>query len=357
MQRRPTTQDITWLVDLYRNTQLDLDPPYQRRSVWTRRDKQFFLDTIFRNYPSPAIFLHKTINDTGKATYHVVDGKQRTQTILDFIHDRIRINSEFGDIRLNGRKWSDLQGEQDLKQSFWNYQVTVEIIDILEGTIVNEVFDRLNRNARKLTRQELRHAQFDGWLISVAEAESTREEWRTLGVITTARAKRMVDAQFISELIFVVLERKMMGFDQDELDELYAKYEEPSDTAPELNQEEFQDNFAAARSYVVQMNQEEAVVSEYAKGFGNFYTLWSLITLTEGLPGPATLAQRYKSFMQKVNRLAGQEDLDAFLREDQAGEYTLSFTYLNNSRGASTDLGPRTERFKALKTALLDEGR
>src|SRR5947199_4311553 len=91
MQRRPSTQDLTWLLDLYQNKQLDLDPPYQRRSVWTRRDKQFFLDTIFRNYPSPAIFLHKTINEAGKATYHVVDGKQRTQTILDFVSDRIRI--------------------------------------------------------------------------------------------------------------------------------------------------------------------------------------------------------------------------------------------------------------------------
>src|SRR6266852_2160368 len=172
MQRRPTTQDITWLVDLHQNKQLDLEPPYQRRSVWTRRDKQFFLDTIFRNYPSPAIFLHKTITEAGKATYHVVDGKQRTQTILDFVHDLIRVG-DFGDVRLDGKKWSQLQGEQELKQSFWNYQVTVEMIDVLDGTVVNEVFDRLNRNARKLTRQELRHAQFDGWFISEAEAEST----------------------------------------------------------------------------------------------------------------------------------------------------------------------------------------
>jgi len=46
MHRRPSTQDITWLLDLHTNKQLDLNPPYQRRSVWTRKDKQFFLDTI-----------------------------------------------------------------------------------------------------------------------------------------------------------------------------------------------------------------------------------------------------------------------------------------------------------------------
>src|SRR5437870_1007911 len=99
MQRRPSTQDLTWLLDLHQNRQLDLEPPYQRRSVWTRKDKQFFLDTIFRNFPSPAIFLHKTVDEGGKATYHVVDGKQRTQTILDFVNDRVRMANDFGDVR------------------------------------------------------------------------------------------------------------------------------------------------------------------------------------------------------------------------------------------------------------------
>ena len=110
MNRRPSTQDLTWLLDLAKNKQLDLDPPYQRRSVWTVKDKQFFLDTIFRNYPSPAIFLHKTVDDAGQATYHVVDGKQRTQTILGFVADKIKIAKDYGDVRLDGRKWSELVG-------------------------------------------------------------------------------------------------------------------------------------------------------------------------------------------------------------------------------------------------------
>jgi hypothetical protein len=84
MKRRPTTQDITWFLDLDRNKQLDLDPPYQRRSVWTRKDKQFFLNTIFRDFPSLAIFLHKSISCDGHVVHHVVDGKQRLPTILEF---------------------------------------------------------------------------------------------------------------------------------------------------------------------------------------------------------------------------------------------------------------------------------
>src|SRR6478735_8450204 len=114
MQRRPTTQDISWLLDLEKNNQLDLDPPYQRKSVWTSSDRKFFLDTIFRNYPSPAIFLHKTITESGKTTYHVVDGKQRIETILKFINNKIRLSPDYGDIRLDNKKWSDFASEADL---------------------------------------------------------------------------------------------------------------------------------------------------------------------------------------------------------------------------------------------------
>lgn len=353
MQRRPSTQDVTWLLDLNQNNQLDLNPSYQRRSVWTPKDKRYFLDTVFRNYPSPAIFLHKTVSELGKATYHVVDGKQRIQTILAFSNDDIRIGKDFGDLRLDGKKWSELGGETDLKQRFWNYQVTVEFIDLIDGTVVNEVFDRLNRNARKLTRQELRHAKYDGWLIKLAEDESEKEDWQLLRIVTTARTKRMVDTQFISELLFVVLENKILGFDQDELDELYAKYDEPAELVWEWNEDDFSKRFAGIKKYLIDMEGHNASVTQYAKGFGHFYSLWAVLALSTNLPDCIVMAGRYAAFMQKVETLASQENLDAFLAAAPTGEYTQSLTYLTNSRGASTDLVKREGRLTALRAAVL----
>jgi hypothetical protein len=103
------------------------------------------------------------------------------------------------------------------------------------------------------------------------------------------------------------------------------------------------------------MDGEEGVVSRHSKGFGNFYTLWALVALTDNLPPPATLAERYVTFMKKVQRLADQEDLDVFLRDAPAGEYTLPLAYLTNARGASTDLGPRKERLAALRAATIGQ--
>jgi hypothetical protein len=354
MKRRPTTQDITWLLDLHRNKQLDLEPPYQRRSVWTRRDKQFFLDTIFRDFPSPAIFLHKSINDDGSATYHVVDGKQRLQTILDFVDDKLRLAKDFGDVRLDSTKWSELQGDQDLRHHFWNYQIPVEMLDLIEGSVVNEVFDRLNRNSRKLTPQELRHAKFDGWFIATVEGESTQDDWRKLGVVTTARARRMADSQFISELLLVLLEKRIWGFDQNALDEFYAKYDDPQESLVDFSEEAFMAELAAIKAYLLDLDRANSAITRFAKAFGSFYTLWAVVALErQQLPPAPQTAARYHDFMQQVERLSAEKNLDAFISAEDAPEFKDPWLYFTNVRGANTDLGPRQQRFDALKRALV----
>src|SRR5579871_6002527 len=108
MQRRSTSQDISWFLDLRRSDQIDLNPPYQRRSVWNLKDRRFFLDTVFRGYPCPPIFLHKTLGANQQAIYAVVDGKQRLQTLFMFVEGQISLADDFGDERFNGRTWEQL---------------------------------------------------------------------------------------------------------------------------------------------------------------------------------------------------------------------------------------------------------
>ena len=244
-----------------------------------------------------------------------------------------------------------MQGETELKRTFWNYQITVEMIDVADGSVVNEVFDRLNRNARKLTRQELRHAKYDGWLITEAETESQRDEWTALGVATHARARRMVDVQFISELMLIVLEGRVVGFDQDHLDAMYAKYDIPAEIATEDDVARFPEQFAAARSYLCEMNAVDPKVSAHAKGLGNFYSLFALVALLQNRPPADDMAARYVAFIALVDELSSQEDLDTFLRLDSDGRYSLPYKYWSNSLGASTDPGPRRERLDALRDA------
>ena len=356
MNRRPTTQDITWLLDLARNGQLDLSPAYQRKSIWTPKDRQFFLDTIFRDYPSPAIFLHKTVSADGKSMYHVVDGKQRLETILSFVNNKIRVSSTFGDTRLDGKKWQALDSEPSLKHQFWNYQISVEMVDVIDGSVVKEVFDRLNRNSRRLTSQELRHAKFDGWFITKVEAEAEKEEWKSLGIVTTSRAKRMADAQFISEIFLVNIKGTMFGFDQDALDEAYAEYDEPAETVFDFSEEIVIALFEKTKSFIMAMEAANGSVSTYAKNLNNFYTLWCVIALNQGktVDSIATAA-RYEAFMRSVEDVAASGYQAILSNAGQTAPVGIrgEILYYEFSRGASTDLGPRQERYNALMQAIL----
>lgn len=355
MNRRPTTQDISWFLDLHNNNQLELSPPYQRRSVWTLKDRKFFLDTIFRDYPCPAIFLHKTLNDKNQSIYNVVDGKQRLETIIAFVNNKIAISKDFGDATLDGKKWKDLKHSIDLQNKFWDYVLTVEMVKTVEGNVLNNVFDRLNRNSRKLERQELRHAKYDGWLISLAEKESDKEEWKKLNVVTTSRAKRMKDVQFLSELLIVLIDGQMAGFDQDHIDDKYAEYDDPSETQVDFSEELFIDRLETIKNYLIEMENHNQCITTHAKTFGSFYTLWSIVALhflDAGIT-PTNLAERYVAFMEKVNEIAAQENLETFLLEKGEGHsYSEPLQYYKNAMGASTDLTQREQRYYAVIKGL-----
>ena len=57
--RQMNFQGVGWFWDLYQRELLDLDPPYQRRSVWSQPYKDYFIDTVLNGYPAPAIFLYQ----------------------------------------------------------------------------------------------------------------------------------------------------------------------------------------------------------------------------------------------------------------------------------------------------------
>lgn len=352
MNRRPTTQDIGWFLDLERNKQLDLDPPYQRRSVWTTKDKQFFLDTIFRNYPCPAVFLHKSMSDDGKQSYHVVDGKQRLETILSFVNNKISISKDFGDTNLAGKKWKDIT-DPELKRRLWDYVITVEMLPTTEGTIVNEVFDRLNRNSRKLERQELRHAKYDGWFITLAEEESNKDEWKILELATTARAKRMKDVQFLSEIFMIILDKQIVGFDQDNIDEKYAEYDVPEETKPSFSEEDFIQEIQELKSILIEMEKHNSSITTYARNYNNFYTLWAVIALNrEQIQTSTGVANKYEEFMKLVEAFNQHDDPETLVAQDRE-KLTDAWNYYRNSLGASTDLNPRQARYEALLNAII----
>lgn len=346
MKRLPSPQQITWFLDLDNTKQLNLDPSYQRKSVWTSKDRMYFLDTIFRNYPCPAIFIHKITDEDGKTTYNVVDGKQRLQTILMFKNDEIRLDKNFGDVNYDGKTFSELGTEQ--KRKFWDYVIVVDFVDVPDTNLINEIFDRLNRNSKNLNPQELRHAKYNGWFIKEAEKETEHMLWEKFKLSTRSKAKRMRDVQFISELLMVILENKIVGFDQDHISDLYAKYDSISEL--DFEEDDYLNEKENIKSYLEKIENANSAVTKWATTLNNFYILWALICLEkEKLPKAEEFAIKYYQFMEKVGSMS-----DEVASSELSNDYDkLAYSYYENSRGANTDLKQRNNRLATLKEAVL----
>ncbi len=348
MKRQPTPQHLTWFLDMYRNKQLDLNPPYQRKSVWTPKDKKFFLDTIFRNYPAPPIFVHRETDDKGFTEYHVVDGKQRLETIFSFAENKLAISKTYGDENLDGKKFKDL--DIAYKRKFWDYILVVDFIESIEGTNIDEVFDRVNRNSKNLQPQELRHARFDGWFINESENESEELFWWDIKVSTKAKDKRMRNVQFISELLLITLEGKIVGFSQDYLDEMYAKYDAPEETIETFDLDAYILEKNRVKQVLLEINQTNNCLDLFGKTANNLYTLWALITLNKNnIPASNILAERYRAFMQGVQGFIDAQTPDETI---PTAETVNQFSYYLNSKGAATEPPQRENRLTALSSIL-----
>ncbi|MDP1918928.1 MAG: DUF262 domain-containing protein [Myxococcales bacterium] len=350
MHRRASTQDVSWFIDLDRNKQLNLSPTYQRRSVWTRKDRRYFLDTIFSGFPCPAIFLHKRLEADGRSIYDVVDGKQRLETILLFAGNKLTLGDML-DEKLSGKKWEQLTPEQ--RKVLWDYVLPVEQLDFATNEIssVDGAFDRLNRNSKTLQPQELRHARFDGWLIALVESEVATPVWSDLGVVTKARSNRMKDSQFLTELLLVVIERAQSGFSQDHLDEACAMYDDPDDEGVDIDTDGVVAKFELVKNFLVKANDGTQVVREASKHLGAFYSLWALVALHEtDLDKPDKFAAKYAAFVQRASTLR-----DLGYQPPKGQQQAIDGACIEYDRalqGAHTDLNPRKQRLSVLLGAL-----
>jgi len=274
LSRETNTVTIATFWENHLLGKYNYDPPYQRKSVWSEEKKSFLIDSILQNFPIPPIFLHQKIDTTtGKTTYDVIDGKQRLSAIMQFIRNEIPSSSE-SDLAVSedvaGVYFEDLDEKSLLpyKSHFWKYAIPIEYVDSEDHRIIDEIFDRLNRNGEPLKGQELRNSKYyDSNLWHAVVELSEQNFWQKR--LKSLDAARMEDLEFISELLFEVLEGKPLSANQKILDQMYAKYSK--DKEPLVSAKK---RFSEVTSYL------EALDLDFTKfkisGVSHLYGLWCL---------------------------------------------------------------------------------
>jgi uncharacterized protein with ParB-like and HNH nuclease domain len=231
LRRDTNTITIASFWENFLLNKYDFDPPYQRKSVWTEEKQSFFIDSILRNFPIPPVFLQQKIdNATGKTRYELIDGKQRLTAIVKFIKGEIACSSELADEgnegdEIAGKYFADFDAPElaDYKSHFWRYSLPIEYIDTDSKKLIDDIFDRLNRNGEPLTGQELRNAQFHDTAFSkLVNDKAKLPFWITR--LENLDLSRMEDREFIAEALFVILKDGPQHANADEIDSLYEHY-------------------------------------------------------------------------------------------------------------------------------------
>lgn len=172
MKSTPKQRTVDELLALQKNQLLAVDPEYQRGPVWTRLQKQFFVDSILRGYHIPLIYLHfkkgMEVGDlrVGDRLY-IIDGQQRVLALYEFsegafpLLDPKEHPGRFPKSLIDAPcEWAgrDMHQIDDrTRKAFFTTKLSVVYIETEDENEVRDLFIRL-QGGKPLTPQEQRDA-------------------------------------------------------------------------------------------------------------------------------------------------------------------------------------------------------
>lgn len=187
------------LIDDINALRLKLRPPFQRRLVWTNKDKEYFIETVIKGLPFPEIFICTGETETNKQnrTRWLVDGQQRMTTLRDYVSGSDDI------LCTKVPRFDNLTDDQ--RGSFLDTTVAVRDLRRVTEEQLKEIFTRINSTNYQLKAMEKRNAMFSGAFKQYCDALSSQEFFVKYNVFSAGRKKRMEDLAFCVILVTTLL--------------------------------------------------------------------------------------------------------------------------------------------------------
>ena len=216
MKTAPTNKKIRELITMVSEGKLIPRPEFQRRLVWTRDDKNHFLDSNLRKYPFPEIYFADGEVDleTGQGTQLLVDGLQRVSTIIQYFN---------GDPELRLTTVPPYRDLSELeKRDFLQYDVSVRDLGAISKEETIEVFKRINATKYSLEDIEINNAVYAGALKRFASTIAENDFFKNNKVFSATDYKRMGDLRFALLLVTTML----VGYfnRDDQFEQVLARY-------------------------------------------------------------------------------------------------------------------------------------
>ena len=94
MKTSQTEKPIEDLVSLFKSRMLIANPEYQRGVVWTEAQQKRLIDSLFRGYKLPLIYLNEKREEIAGYTnegLEIIDGQQRLTAICRYVEGAFRL--------------------------------------------------------------------------------------------------------------------------------------------------------------------------------------------------------------------------------------------------------------------------
>lgn len=338
------TYSINDFVEWDKAKQLELNPRFQRRPVWTEKAKSFLIDTILRGKPIPKIFIRQKINvSTKTSTREVVDGQQRLRTILSYIKDGFVVSKRQNPTH-GGVLFSQLP--EEIQAQVLAYEVSVDLLINLPDSEVLDIFSRLNSYAVVLNEQERINADHFGPFKVLADKIGHKyyEYWTNQGILTSKQIMRMLEVNLVADLLIARLEGIKS---KKQVKKYYDAYEVTFDHDTDALEVEFDGIIKA----IAEIYPEGLSDTEFRRPH-LFYSLFTAVThricglpgLSDELRATGTSNEAARSKLERVEEIFAADDPGKLAKAEQE--------FLQDSRRATTDEKVRLRRTVFLLTLM-----
>ena len=335
MKTTATNRRVRELLTGIRDGTLIPRPEFQRRLVWSNKDRVSFIETVILGYPFPEIYVAAGDVDleSGEANEMLVDGQQRVTTLNQYF-------TGAPDLRLPAKPkpYSGLSKAE--KEQFLQYEVVVRDLGKLSIDDIRQVFRRINATRYALNAMEIHNARYAGQYKEFAEALAQEPFFEKHRIFSPADIRRMLDTLFVLQVVTTVLSTY---FNRDSEIENYLQ--------------NYNDEFPAATTIKSEMKTVLALIDEMdlpsdsrAWKKADLFTL--LIELhraqfkTKLSLQPAALALQIQEFYKLVEVIGLEElpvDADPKLAE-RAKTYYFAALQATNDRSSRTARGEAIRR-------------
>jgi hypothetical protein len=146
--------------------EIDFTPTYQRQSdIWPISKRLLLIDSLLNGFDIPKMYFHEVSKRKGDQTirYAVIDGKQRLETIFQFLDGKYPVANDFQDMsgvfgEFTGKYYKEFgQISLKLKARFESLPLPIFIVRTNDIELIEEMFSRLNE-ASPLNAAEKRNA-------------------------------------------------------------------------------------------------------------------------------------------------------------------------------------------------------